>query len=77
MDPHFNEALDEQAAQRIDRHGQKHVVVVRKLYMRGSVDEAIRTMQEKKRIQVAAWTQGENKRTLDAIGLFLQQNDTV
>lgn len=75
-DPHFNMALDEQAAQRIDRIGQTKEVIVRKLYMEGSIDEAMRIMQHEKQVNVNAWT-GDGVRTMQTHGLFLSKRDTV
>lgn len=77
MDPHFNLALDEQAAQRIDRIGQEHEVIVRKLYMEGSVDEAIKKMQDVKQIDIEAWNKKEDVKTIRTHGLYLQKYDTV
>ena len=77
MDPHFNLALDEQAAQRIDRIGQEKEVIVRKLYMEGSVDEAIKKMQEVKQIDIEAWNKKDDVKTIRTHGLYLQKYDTV
>jgi SNF2 family DNA or RNA helicase len=77
MDPHFNMALDEQAAQRIDRIGQENEVIVRKLYMKGSIDEAIKKMQEEKQLDIEAWNKKDNIKTIRTHGLFLQKYDTV
>ena len=78
MDPHFNRAQDEQAAQRIDRIGQEKEVIVRKLYMEGSIDNAMRLMQQDKQGSVDAWlTAKTGNRTLAAQGLFLKTRDTV
>lgn len=77
MDPHFNLALDEQAAQRIDRIGQTKEVVVRKLYMKGSIDEAMRIMQDEKQADIEAWTTSTGARSLQGHGLFLSKRDTV
>lgn len=82
MDPHFNMALDEQAAQRIDRIGQRQDVIVRRLFMEGSIDEAIRMMQEEKSATISAWLGGGGrggggKKSLEAHGLFLRRYDTV
>lgn len=83
MDPHFNMALDEQAAQRIDRIGQTEDVIVRRLFMQGSIDEALRMMQEEKHASINAWLGGGGnggrggKKSLEAHGLFLRRYDTV
>jgi len=77
MDPHFNLALDEQAAQRIDRIGQEKEVIVRKLYMEGSVDEAIKKMQDVKQIDIDAWNRKDDVKTIRTHGLYLQKYDTV
>ena len=82
MDPHFNSAMDEQAAQRIDRIGQQEEVIVRRLFMQGSIDEAMRQMQHGKRDVVESWvpstTAKENsQRSLEAQGLYLEKYDTV
>lgn len=81
MDPHFNDATDEQASQRIDRFGQEHEVIVRKLYMQGSVDEALRIMKIQKMDNVHAWLSDssgkQSHRSLEAQGLYLKKYDTV
>jgi SNF2 family DNA or RNA helicase len=79
FDPHFNEALDEQAVQRVDRIGQiSEEVIIRKLYMEGSVDEALYTMQDKKMEKNNAWLGRNNsKLSLEVVGLFLSEHDKV
>lgn len=84
MDPHFNQAQDEQAAQRIDRIGQEsESVIIRKLFMKGSIDEAMRLMQEEKERDSKTWTVspagGGNGglRSIKSQGLFLRKRDTV
>lgn len=75
MDPHFNAALDEQAAQRIDRIGQTEEVIVRKLFMQGSIDEAMRLMQQDKQRGIEASKRGNM--SFKSSGLFLSKRDTV
>lgn len=79
FESHFNGSLDEQASQRVDRLGQvERHVVIRKLFMKGSVDEALKLMQEKKTAQAEAWMErGEKELTLETVGLFLAEMDTV
>lgn len=84
MDPHFNKAGDEQAAQRIDRIGQEKEVIVRRLFMKGSIDEALMVMQQNKDAENKAWMEtggggGGNgkKKTLETQGLFLEKYDLV
>ena len=80
MDPHFNLAMDEQAAQRIDRIGQQtSEVIIRRLYMRGSIDEAMKMLQNDKQSEVKSWKSGASgsARSLKAQSLFLQKRDTV
>jgi SNF2 family DNA or RNA helicase len=79
MDPHFNTALDEQAAQRIDRLGQMNdSVIIRRLFMRGSIDEAMRIMQQQKVETIDSWVgTGTGKKTLEMHSLFLKKYDTV
>jgi len=80
MDPHFNTALDEQAAQRIDRLGQKKEVIIRKLCMEGSIDEAMKMMQKNKLETTEAWLKkhsNEKKRNLESHSMFLSKYDTV
>lgn len=76
MDPHFNLALDEQAAQRIDRLGQQNEVKIRRLFMRGSIDEAMRIMQQEKIETTESWTES-GKKSLETHHLFLTKYDTV
>jgi len=78
MDPHFNAAMDEQAAQRIDRIGQtKESVIIRRLYMRGSVDEAMKMLQQDKQGDAKSWSGNTGMRSLKTQGLFLAKRDTV
>lgn len=78
MDPHFNIALDEQAAQRIDRIGQTRNVIVRRLFMEGSIDEAMRIMQEHKTSNVDAWLRNKpTGRSVEMQKQFLRVFDTV
>ena len=78
MDPHFNEAVDEQAASRVYRIGQTKDVIIRKLYMAGSIDEALKIMKEKKVVISEDWTKKkENKLSLENQRLFLQEYDKV
>jgi SNF2 family DNA or RNA helicase len=81
MDPHFNLAMDEQAAQRIDRIGQKHdEVLIRRLYMEGSIDMAMKMLQEDKVGNMQGWSKNSSNysvRSLKAQGLFLEKRDTV
>jgi SNF2 family DNA or RNA helicase len=77
MDPHFNYGKDEQAAQRIDRIGQQREVIVRRLYMEGSIDEAIRILQVEKQTGIDSWFKLSDKRSLQMHGLFLCKYDTV
>ena len=79
MEPHFNDALDEQASQRVDRIGQpEKAVVIRKLFMAGSVDMALKTMQVRKSEITESWL-GRNEKalTLESVGLFLINEDRV
>jgi SNF2 family DNA or RNA helicase len=78
MDPHFNLAVDEQAAQRIDRIGQEKEVIVRRLFMEGSIDEAMNLMQKEKQTNIDAWSgKGNAARSIQIQGLFLSKKDTV
>jgi SNF2 family DNA or RNA helicase len=80
MDPHFNKALDSQAINRIDRIGQtRPEIIVRKLYMDGSVDMAMKMLQDDKQTNIASWKEGgdASKRAVKAQGLFLEQRDRV
>jgi len=79
MDPHFNQALDEQAAHRVDRIGQQNRVVVRRLFMKGSIDMALLNMQQEKAKHVSAWTRPADSKTLalNVTKLHLEKFDTV
>jgi len=80
MDPHFNEAMDEQAASRVDRIGQEREVIIRKLYMEGSIDEAMRIMKEKKESVSEDWTKKKDSSvmlSLENQKLFLEKYDKV
>lgn len=48
LDPHFNRALDFQAESRVDRIGQTNDVIIKRYYMKGSVDIAMLKLQETK-----------------------------
>lgn len=78
MDPHYNESLDEQVVQRIDRIGQTDDVIIRKLFMKGSIDEAILQMQQQKQLNVDAWlNRNDELSTMQIMSLFLKERDTV
>lgn len=77
MDPHFNNALDEQAAQRVERIGQTKQVVIRKLFMEGSIDMAMKRLQREKEDNIEAWKGKDEKRSLHSQGLYLEREDTV
>lgn len=78
MDPHFNSALDEQAAHRVDRIGQDKKVVIKKMFMAKSIDVAMLNMQREKEKQATAWTQKNNReRDFRAYSLHLTKFDTV
>jgi SNF2 family DNA or RNA helicase len=79
MEPHFNDALDEQASQRVDRIGQlERAVIIRKLFMKGSVDIALYTMQQRKMAITDNWMgRAEGMLTLESVGLFLASEDQV
>jgi len=78
MDPHYNESLDEQVVQRIDRIGQENHVIIKKLFMKDSIDEAILNMQQQKQINVDAWlNRNDNLNTLQIMSLFLKEKDKV
>lgn len=48
MDPWWNPAVEEQAADRAHRIGQKHPVLVHRLIARGTVEERLLALQERK-----------------------------
>jgi SNF2 family DNA or RNA helicase len=77
MDPHFNSALDEQAAQRVERIGQTKQVIIRKLFMEGSIDMAMKRLQKEKEDNIEAWKKKDEKRSLHSQGLYLEREDTV
>lgn len=80
LDPHFNEALDEQVAGRVHRVGQtRDEVIIRKLFMRGSIDEAMRTLQVSKTEDINSWMSGSggSASSMKMQGLFLSKYDTV
>jgi DNA repair protein RAD5 len=49
LDPWWNPAVEEQAYSRVHRIGQAHEVVVTRLIVKGSVEEKILELQERKR----------------------------
>ena len=49
----WNPAVEEQAADRAHRMGQKHVVQVIKLVARGTIEEKMNELQEKKKMLIA------------------------
>lgn len=78
FDPHWNASRDEQAVQRIHRMGQQHNVHIFKLWMYGSIDMAIRAMQEAKIEAINNWTRkGDGVRNLDICSLHLREQDKV
>jgi SNF2 family DNA or RNA helicase len=49
MDPWWNPAVEDQAADRAHRIGQENPVLVHRVVARGTVEERILALQEKKR----------------------------
>lgn len=60
----WNPAVEEQAADRAHRIGQKKVVQVIKLFSRGTIEEKMNELQEKKRDLIADLIDSEEKTTL-------------
>ena len=54
LDPWFNPAVEEQAMDRVHRLGQEHPVVVTRFIVRGSVEEKMLQLQERKRATIDA-----------------------
>jgi SNF2 family DNA or RNA helicase len=77
LDPHFNLATDDQAAQRIDRIGQTKPVLIKRLFMEGSIDEALRIMQNAKQKTIDTWMTPGAKKDHTQHGIFLEKYDTV
>ncbi|MBK1834942.1 DEAD/DEAH box helicase [Roseibacillus ishigakijimensis] len=59
VDPWWNPAVEAQATDRAYRIGQERVVTSYKLIARGTVEEKILTLQEKKRTLISSLTEGE------------------
>ncbi len=59
----WNPAVEEQAADRAHRIGQKKVVQVIKLYARGTIEEKMNELQEKKRNMIAELIDSDEKAT--------------
>ena len=49
LDPWFNPAAEDQAMERVHRLGQAHPVIVTRFIVRGSVEEKMLALQERKR----------------------------
>jgi SNF2 family DNA or RNA helicase len=81
MDSHFSSAADEQAIQRIDRIGQKAThVTVRKLYMKNSIDIALRELQKSKELEAERWIGNDftkKRRRIDSDLMCIKKYDTV
>lgn len=78
FDAYWNSAMDEQVSQRIDRLGQEHPVVIRKLFMRHSVDMIIGDMQQRKDTVTNAWlARNGSKLTMTEMRLYLREQDGV
>lgn len=63
FDPWWNPAVEDQATDRAHRLGQKRVVTSYKLITRGTVEEKILSLQQKKREVIAATLTGEEALT--------------
>ena len=63
MDPWWNPAVEDQATQRAHRIGQTRVVTSYKLITRGTVEEKILELQNKKRAAIETLFQGEQSLT--------------
>jgi SNF2 family DNA or RNA helicase len=59
FDPWWNPAVEAQATDRAHRIGQKKVVTVYKLIARGTVEEKVLKLQEKKKAVIAATVENE------------------
>ena len=59
FDPWWNPAVEDQATDRAHRIGQTRVVTSYKLIMRGTVEEKILALQQKKRAIIKATLGGE------------------
>jgi SNF2 family DNA or RNA helicase len=79
MDPHYNRALDDQAAHRVNRIGQQSNVRIYRLFMRGSIEELMLIMQAQKEKEVGAWFNPASDKTamFQQCGLFLRERDQV
>ena len=82
MDSHFSSSVDEQAIQRIDRIGQKSAqITVRKLYMKDSIDVALRELQKVKELEVEEWLGKiqpmKKKRRVESEMMIIKKYDTV
>ncbi|ERM99114.1 hypothetical protein AMTR_s00101p00140130 [Amborella trichopoda] len=69
MEPWWNPAVEEQAMDRVHRIGQREKVVVVKLVVRGSVEERMVELQEKKRRVAKGAFELEGKKTKQGITL--------
>ena len=59
VDPWWNPAVEAQATDRAYRIGQERVVTSYKLIARGTVEEKILTLQEKKRALIESLVEGD------------------
>ncbi len=76
FDPWWNPAVEAQATDRAHRIGQKSVVTSYKLIMRGTVEEKILSLQNKKRALMEALVESEQPMmeglTMEDLGELLQ-----
>lgn len=84
MDPHYNAALDEQAINRIFRISSStqkgSTKLVKRLFVKGSIEEAMLEMQAEKELEVDSWLKTEKrgqKNTLNQYHLFLKDRDKI
>jgi DNA repair protein RAD5 len=60
LDPWFNPAVEEQAMDRVHRLGQEHPVIVTRFIVKGTVEERMLELQERKRALCQAALGGDN-----------------
>ena len=76
MDPWWNPAVEEQAIDRAHRIGQKRPVNVYRLVAKGTIEEKVSQLQQRKRDLFTSVVKSSGSLTELASSLLMENNDT-